>query len=1006
MKPHPGTFVTSLVLFFLVSMPLMAADPPGVTRISGSYIVEFDEAPLALYTGDIEGLGATNPASRGERKVNSRSPESRAYLDYLDRRQTVHLEQIRAALGRSPRVVFHYRAAANGVAVRMSSTEARIVAGLPGVKRVTQDRIYRQDTDRGPIWIGAPSIWDGSASAGMGMIRGEGVIIGVIDSGVNMDHDSFAATGGDGFTHTNPFGSGTFVGWCDSGNPNFDPSYVCNDKLIGAWDYTESVCGAIPACAESDGPEDDNGHGSHTASTSGGNVLLSPAISGVAPHANLITYDVCYTDTGTGQGLCPFAPIAAAIDQTVIDGVDAINFSISGGGNPWAGDADTFFLGAVAAGIFPAASAGNAGPGPSTVAHLGPWVATIAASTHDRESVANELIDMSGGGAPPADIDGVSRTSGYGPDTIVYAGDFSNGDIDPEQCLTAFAPGTWTAGEIVVCDRGSIARVLKCFNVAAGGAAGCVLGNVTGSGPIVADPHVIPATHIETADADAVRAWLASGSGHTATITDATISVDPALGDIMAGFSSRGPNLAFSALKPDVTAPGSNIFAAFNSDGVLPSPEFGTISGTSMSSPHVAGSGALLSAVHPSWTPSEIKSALMMSGVTAVLKEDGSTPGDPFDFGGGRVDLTKAAEVALVMDETEANYLAADPAAGGDPSTLNVPSLQDNNCVVDCTWTRTVTSVAGGSTTWTVGTTAAPGMTLTADPTGFTLAAGADQVIELTADVTGLPIGGFSFGEITLTDVTEGGSPALHIPAAVQPGLENLPDTLMIETFCGNGMFTLEDVRAAVAITGLDLQIGGLAEASTTTAPLNEDPTNGDPYDDLGQVFVKTVSVPAGTDRLIVATESSESPDADLFVGTGATPSLASQTCTSTTATATERCELTSPAPGTYWILVQNWTGSASQPDDIDVLDVAVPSAASGNFGASGPNSRPAGALWDLELSWNEPAMEEGDLWFGIVEIGTSAGSPGDLGTIAVEITVVPGGIFADGFESGDTSAW
>ena len=122
-----------------------------------------------------------------------------------------------------------------------------------------------------------------------------------------------------------------------------------------------------------------------------------------------------------------------------------------------------------------------------------------------------QLTDMTGGTGAPSDMTGASRTTGYGPATIVYAQDYSNGDPDPEQCLNPFPAGTWTSGEIVLCDRGTIARVLKCANVAAGGAAGCVLANVTGgTATIVPDPHVIPATHIAAADGDVLRAWLNS----------------------------------------------------------------------------------------------------------------------------------------------------------------------------------------------------------------------------------------------------------------------------------------------------------------------------------------------------------------------------------------------------------------------------------------------------------------------------------------------------------------
>jgi subtilisin family serine protease len=104
-----------------------------------------------------------------------------------------------------------------------------------------------------------------------------GYIIGVIDSGINSQHPAFAATDGDGYAHTNPYGAGTYLGWCAT-NAGF-----CNDKLIAAY-------GLNPVGAS---PEDTDGHGSHTASTAGGNrhdaifnVGPSPyniSVQGVAP---------------------------------------------------------------------------------------------------------------------------------------------------------------------------------------------------------------------------------------------------------------------------------------------------------------------------------------------------------------------------------------------------------------------------------------------------------------------------------------------------------------------------------------------------------------------------------------------------------------------------------------------------------------------------------------------------------------------------------------------------
>ncbi|MBX2848205.1 MAG: S8 family serine peptidase, partial [Acidiferrobacterales bacterium] len=190
-----------------------------------------------------------------------------------------------------------------------------------------------------------------------------------------------------------------------------------------------------------------------------------------------------------------------------------------------------------------------------------------------------------------------------------------------------------------------------------------------------------------------------------ASIGGYAVENDPANGDVMAGFSSRGPQSVFDVLKPDVTAPGVDIFAADKNDDTPDpnDPEYQFLSGTSMSSPHNAGAGLLLSATNPDWTPTEIKSALMLTASNLItVKEDGETATDAFDLGAGRIDLPAANDAGLVMSESIENFLAADPALGGDPSTLNLASMMDSNCVGECSWTRTVTNTLDKTGYWNV----------------------------------------------------------------------------------------------------------------------------------------------------------------------------------------------------------------------------------------------------------------------------------------------------------------
>ncbi len=779
----------AVVVTVLVSgLPAVAAADTSANIAEapdGVYIIRLTGASLATYRGGIEGLAPTSPEVTGAAKLDVSSPASVAYLDYLAGRHTQFIAAMEQTLDRSVDVLFRYDVVLNGLAARLSAQEAAQVAALPGAVDVRPQTIEYPDTDVGPTWIGAPGIWDGSAVPGGVGTEGEGMIVGLIDTGINHDHPSFADVGEDGYDHTNPWGEGNYVGYCVSDDPTF-----CNDKLIGAWSFV----------SEGITPDDSNGHGSHTSSTAAGNhitasvttpsgYVVETPISGVAPHANIIMYDACVTS-------CPSDALLAAVNQAVADGVDAINYSISGGNNPYYDSVELAFLDATAAGIFVSTSAGNNGPGAGTVAHRSPWVSTVAAATHNR-LYTNELVDMTGGDTPPpADITGQSISTGYGPAPIVYAGDYG----DP-LCGTPFPPNTWT-NEIVVCDRGGgYGRVDKGANVLAGGADGYVLANDAANGDsLVADPHVLPAIHITYSDGVALKAWMASGSGHVATITETSTNLDPINGDIMASFSSRGPNPILDVIKPTMSAPGVAILAAYK-DGI----EITWLGGTSMASPHNAGAGALMKALYPSWSPSEIKSAIMSTAWTENLrKEDGVTPADPFDVGAGRDNLMMAAKAGIVFDETTADYLAANPATGGDPKTLNLPSLQNSDCEGTCSWTREVKSTQDATVTWTA---SGEGMGFTFSPASFDLAAGATQEIVITADVHGLPIGSWAFGAVTLTPDNPD-LPATRLPVAVQPtegppsivvspeslASMQLPDTVEVEelTISNDGVLDLD----------------------------------------------------------------------------------------------------------------------------------------------------------------------------------------------------------------------
>lgn len=953
---------------------LIPALPGAVSAQAGGerqpYIVRLADPPLASYRGAIPGLAPTNPSALGETRLDPETPAARAYLAHLDTAHQTLIAQTTAALGRTPEVAHRYRYAFNGLAVVVDAAEAETLRTLPGVADVQAPVERHVLTDSGPGWIGAPSLWDGSGGPGGASTRGEGIVIGVVDSGVNHDHPSFAAVGGDGYVHTNP--RGRFYGVCDpvTGLP------FCNDKLIGAWDFTGTT------------PNDDNGHGSHTASTAAGNVVsavveaptiqIELPISGVAPHANLITYKACLA-----VGSCLSPSLVAAIDQATADGVDVINYSIGGSStNPW-NDADSLaFLGARDAGVFVATSAGNSGPGAATVGSPAdaPWVMSVGASTHDRAFV-NSLVGMAGGAtAPPGDIGGRSFTSGYGPAPIVHAADFGDG-----QCLNPFPPGTFD-GQIVICDRGTIARVDKGRNVAAGGAGGLVLSNTAADGEsTVADPHVIPAVHIGYTAARTLEAWVRdSGAGHTATISGTVIDRRAANGDVTAGFSSRGPNPSVPGIvKPDVIAPGVDILAAVLTLDPTAGPEFGVLSGTSMSSPHAAGSAALVRALQPDWTPAEVQSALMSTALDDVIrKEDGVAAGDVFDEGAGRIDLSRAARAGLVLDVSRAEYEGADPASGGDPTTLNLASLGSGDCRGECTWVRVVRNTTDRTVTWRVAATGSQGLDLSVSPRRFSLAPGESRAVKVTADVAGSPVGRWLFGVVDLTP-QDRAIPAAHLPVAVAPGGVGGGAVEVLSTST-QGSVT-KTVTSPVDITDLNVTVSGLRQGSATSELLVQDPTPLDAYDTGIGTATILVEVPAGARLLASAITATTSLDLDLYVGLDTdrdgVADASEELCAAATAETLESCRLPDPAGGTYWVLVQNWlTGQVL--DQVDLVVAVVPGSDAGNLTVTGPRRVTAGEQFDLTFGWDVSSLQPGEAWFGLVELGSDKRSISDVGSI------------------------
>lgn len=750
------------------------------------FIVGFSEAPLAKYRGELSNLPAPPRKGNGRGRVDVQSPEAKAYVRALKDKQAQKMNGVRRAVGRAVEPDVAMQHAFNGVILRMTPEEALRVGELPEVVLVEPYREYELDTDVGPTLIGAPNVWANGSGLAPGLVKkrgqpaspdqaaqGEGVVFGIIDSGVNFGSPSFAEVDMDGYRHQNPLGEGNYLGTCAPGELD---EGRCNAKLIGGYDFIctlTTIC-QDPALIEFPGFSDENGHGSHTASTAAGNKRLATfrgvttEISGVAPRGNIIAYDACYTDS-QGRGLCPNVSTLASINQAVADGVDVINFSISGGRLPWDEANSLAFLAASEAGVFVSASAGNSGPGAGTLGHVEPWVASVAAAQHGRGGF-NQVMQVTGPVMPPEELQQIVLTPGVNgvaqeadiPGTTPLV--VSPGIDTADDGCNAFADGLFE-GAIAVVRRGSCAFSIKTNNAAAAGAIAVVIANnVAGALSPSVPGTTIPAYLITQADANALRDFAAANPGVTAAIPVAA-AVFPNTPDALAAFSSRGPS-GFNLLKPDITGPGVQVLAAVAGPAPTGSEEaVSLLSGTSMSSPHNAGAGGLLRQLFPDWTPAEIKSALMMTASRTVLLEDEVTPADPWAGGAGRIQVDRAAKAGLVLPESTENYLAANPAVGGDPATLNLASMAQARCIGSCTFERTFRATRANQRNWDARIEGLPGYV---DQPSFNLGAAGVGTLKVTIDSSGLPSdGAWHFGTLVLTPRGDNGSPELRLNIAV-----------------------------------------------------------------------------------------------------------------------------------------------------------------------------------------------------------------------------------------------
>ena len=983
MSPRPTLIALALAAAVGASTGLASTPSPDDRR--STWIVRFVEPSLASFDGTgvvakrgEPALAATSPLVTGAARLDVDAPASQAYLQMLSVRREARLEAASARLGREIEPLFVYDAVLNGVALSLTADEAAAIATLPGVAGIERERIEQLQDDVSSAWVKAPEVWSGAAGVAT---RGEGVVVGIVDSGINPTHPAFAAVSPvDGFSHANP--RGRFFGLCALGQA------TCNNKLIGIWDFTTGS-----GATEADTGIDLDGHGTHVAGTAVGNPVnitrafpsggqLQYQIRGVAPRANVISYKACEDDGCAGSWTL------ASLQQALRDGVDVINYSIGGQNvDPWNSAGARAMLDLRNAGIVVAVSAGNRGPDLSTVGSPSdaPWVMSVAAATHGRRFV--NRLRLSGGATPPplgGVIDGQGLTGGTGPAPLARDPQHplcSQGSGDLTLPVTG-ASNPWPAGrwsgQIVLCDRGVQSRVAKSNNVRLAGGSGTVLLNTAADGEsVVADEHSQPATHIGFTAAQAVLQWLANGSGHTASIDSTVVEVQSANADVLAGFSSRGPSIVLpGVIKPDLAAPGSSIqSASHNGNGDAP------LSGTSMAAPHVAGAAALLRAARPTWRADQIISALMTTARPNISRAPGGGPMTPHEQGAGMIDVARAvrANLAFPMGVDEfAN-------GAGAPAAMNLPSLVFDRCAPGCgTLSRTVADLIGGGS-YTVAFSGPAGVTLTPSDTAFTLGAGASRTLQFTASINDPGLyGRWLYGTLTFTRQTSDEVRETRVPVALRATASGVPAAQTRTLASDRGFFEFTLPPLSLAMPNARYLGTRLVGVTRNEYALGADPTPTDRYDSLtnGGVGWHSLTAPVPANgrptryRIEVDLQTSGGTQTSLIVGNGASPGSRNQICESAT-----RCVLEVEHPGTgaaqaYWAMVWNRSGNGTFTVTHSVLPLApAEDADAARLVVTGPGSASTAQNSPLRVGFSDPTWQTGELRRGAVLVYAAPGA-------------------------------
>ena len=927
-------------------------------KAASNYIVQLKSKSAISKAAELGELMPSNQVVGLGNRYNSETAAMQAYTATMKS----HQKAVASDIG-DIKIISSYVHTFNGFSAQLTPEQANSLKNHPDIAGVWEDQVFEPQTANTPEFLGIT----GPDGQHISDLKGEGIIVGILDTGITPENPSFADDLDESYTYPDPATLG-WAGVCDAGveagaGIDGEDTFKCNNKLIGARYFSNNFASRTTIRTELGeilSPRDVDGHGSHVASTAAGNenveaVMFGTPIgtmSGIAPRAQIAAYKVCWNsdyvnpETDEPERGCNFSDSMEAIDEAVSDGVDILNYSI--GNSP---DLTTpvyrAVLDANRAGVFFSASAGNEGDeGAQSVGNTAPWMTTVAASTYDGISATNvmeitsrdpaEKIDFLEG-AITAPLAETGEKSGNLVIGVPLEGCFVDGVSAPLDNAEDIA------GNIALIKRGSCTFSEKVERAQLAGATAVVIYSDNRPPTVLGGDgsYDIPGGMIANTEGQALADAITGGENVSVLLSAGAFRDKVEVGNIMADFSSLGSNPStLDLLKPDITAPGVRILAATSSTPMFDvhGEQVKYLGGTSMSSPHIAGMAALLLSRNKDWTPAQVQSALMTTSRQNVVQPDGVTPATPFNYGAGHAQPIAALDPGLTYDAHYLDYMAfmcgignsdfvlaqteatcADFVASGfntTPNQLNYPSISIGELIEDSqTIFRTVTDMTGVGGTYTISVEAPAGVTVethtfdqegTETPEdGLVVPASGKATYALTFTRTEeAVINEWVFGSVTLSN----GTYVVRSPIAVLPS----PDIMIEAPAAANvslrsGRGTMPVKMNYTGTTSMDY--AGFVPAQTLSGIVGQDPDSsynpGEP-----ELVEFNISVPEGSKLLRLnlkdANIAAEGTDLDLFLFR-----CVEDTCNFVTASAAggsnEDITLLNPAGGEYRLDVHGW---------------------------------------------------------------------------------------------------